>query len=208
MKKVKSKQIHECKYCGKQFFPRTTAAKYCSEDCRKTAQKERDRQKRQTKVCLRCNKPFDTPKYSSRWYCDDCKRRGKGSAKSGEIDREARAEKMRKIKESGVTYGRYTAGIREEEPAEWQGTIMHSQLSNRWDEKKPREEKTVKHPRARVKIHPSMLPPPPVIGKPGRRHADQDEKEPENAKEEIKEEKETAVAGHDLRKMLQAEQVL
>lgn len=184
-----------------------STVKYCSDDCRETAQRERDKLKKIIQICLRCNKPFET-KYSSRWYCDECKRRekeqDKPSPRKNTRERELRkAEKMRKIKESGLTYGQYTAGARNTVPAEYEGTIMHSQLSNRWDEKKPAEEKAVLHPRAKLKIHPSMLPPPPVIG---RRSADQSEKEPDNAKEEKnKEEAETEGAGHDLHEMLQAQ---
>lgn len=205
MKKIRPKPILSCRWCGKQFFPNTANTKYCSEDCRQEAQKERDRQKKTVKTCLRCNKSFETPKYSSRWYCDECKQSGKEAdgPKPRKKDSKARAEKMRKIKESGLTYGQYTAGARNTVPAEYEGTIMHSQLSNRWDEKKPAEVKAVLHPRAKLKIHPSMLPPPPVIG---RRSADQSEKEPDNAKEEeIKEEAEAEGAGHDLHEMLQAQ---
>ena len=208
MKKVKPKTIISCRYCGKQFFPRTASARYCSEDCRETAQKERDRQARTIKICLRCNKPFEAPRYSSKWYCDECKRSGKGldRQKPGKIDSEARAEKMRKIKESGLTYGQYTAGVRNTVPAEYEGTIMHSQLSNRWDEKKPAEENIVVHPRAKLKMHPSMLPPPPVMGRQRRYSADQSKKEPDNAeKKEIEEEAKAEGTGHDLHEMLQAQ---
>ena len=208
MKKIGPKPIISCKYCGKQFFQSMSTVKYCSDDCRETAQRERDKLKKSIQICLRCNKPFETKRYSSRWYCDECKRRGKEqdkpSPRKNNRERELRkAEKMRKIKESGLTYGQYTAGIRNTEPAEYEGTVMHDQWTNRWDEIKPAEERIVPHPRATLKIHPSMLPLPPAAG---RYSADQDKKELDNAKEEKnKEEAKAEGTGHDMHEMLQAQ---
>lgn len=211
MKKIRPKPIISCRWCGNQFFPNTANTKYCSEDCRQEAQKERDRQKKSMKICLRCNKPFETQKYSSRWYCDECKQSGKEQdgpkSRKGDRKKEQRkAEKMRRIKESGLTYGQYTAGVRNTVPAEYEGTISHSQLSNRWDEIKPAEENVILHPRAKLKMHPSILPPPPVIGRPERCSADQSEKGPDNAeKKEIEEEEKAEGTGHDLHEILQAQ---
>ena len=212
MKKIRPKILIECRYCRKKFIPPTANARYCSEDCRLEAQKERDRQKKEMKTCLRCGKRFEAPFRSSRWYCDECKKREKiqeeRKRKPEKQDRKARAEKMRKIKESGLTYGQYMAGATNAEPKEYEGTIMHDQLSNRWDEKKPVTERIVLHPRARIKVDLSKLTPPPAIGTPRKHYADQSEKEPDDArKEETKEETETETAGHNLHKMLQAQQV-
>ena len=129
MKKSGNKEPVQCIYCGKQFMPGRSYAKYCSDDCRMEAQKERDRSKKSMKMCLWCGQDFEAPRYSSRRYCDECKDKRQDTPKIPKTDSVDRAQKMRKIKASGMTYGQYMAnkGIKPEEPEAYKGTLTTTQ---------------------------------------------------------------------------------
>ncbi len=130
MKKVKVKEPVQCEYCGKEYFPSIASSKYCSEECRTEARKKKNREAKVIKLCLRCGRGFETTRFSSRWSCDECRDKIQGtSGKSPKADSKARAEKMRKIKASGMTYGQYMAnrGIKPQEPEEYRGTLGTTQ---------------------------------------------------------------------------------
>lgn len=129
---VKQKEPVRCKYCGKEFW-QDKGRKYCSPECQKMHERETQRAKGQkiiTKTCSICGEEFHVKKSSTRELCLDCKHTTKRSYKPKETaDSNARAEKMRKIKASGMTYGQYMAnnGIKPKDPYENNGALPETQ---------------------------------------------------------------------------------
>ena len=109
------------------------ALQYCSTDCSNERNKIEERKKGQAlikKVCSICGEEFRVKKTSTRELCLDCKHMTKrGYSEKPKVNNSARAEKMRKIKESGMTYGQYMAnkGIKPEEPEVYKGTLTETQ---------------------------------------------------------------------------------
>ena len=134
MKKIKIKAPVKCKFCGKEFFP-TNGRRYCTLNCQREREKEAMRIKANaliTKSCSVCGAEFQVKRSSTRTLCMDCKNITKRSIKQEPrptIDYSARAEKMLKIKASGMTYGQYMAnkGIKPEEPEAYKGTLTETE---------------------------------------------------------------------------------
>ena len=132
MKVAKIKAPVKCKFCGKEFISHN-GRKYCSTDCSNERNKIEERKKGQAlikKVCSICGEEFRVKKTSTRELCLDCKHMTKrGYSEKPKVNNSARAEKMRKIKESGMTYGQYMAnkGIKPEEPEVYKGTLTETQ---------------------------------------------------------------------------------
>ena len=134
MKKIKIKAPVKCKFCGKEFFP-SNGRRYCTLNCQREREKEAMRIKANaliTKSCSVCGAEFQVKRSSTRTLCMDCKNITKRSIKQEPrptIDYSARAEKMLKIKASGMTYGQYMAnkGIKPEEPEAYKGTLTETE---------------------------------------------------------------------------------
>lgn len=134
MKKIKIKTPVKCKFCGREFIP-SNGRKYCTLDCQREREKEAMRIKANaliTKSCSVCGAEFQVKRSSTRTLCMDCKNITKRSIKQEPrptIDYSARAEKMLKIKASGMTYGQYMAnkGIKPEEPEAYKGTLTETE---------------------------------------------------------------------------------
>ena len=134
MKKIKIKAPVKCKFCGKEFFP-SNGRRYCTLNCQREREKEAMRIKANaliTKFCSVCGAEFQVKRSSTRTLCMDCKNITKRSIKQEPIptiDYSARAEKMLKIKASGMTYGQYMAnkGIKPEEPEAYKGTLTETE---------------------------------------------------------------------------------
>jgi len=134
MKKIKIKTPVKCKFCGKEFFP-SNGRRYCTLNCQREREKEAMRIKANaliTKSCSVCGAEFQVKRSSTRTLCMDCKNMTKRSYKpepKPTVDYKARAEKMLKIKASGMTYGQYMAnkGIKPEEPEAYKGTLTETE---------------------------------------------------------------------------------
>ena len=134
MKKIKIKAPVKCKFCGKEFFP-LNGRRYCTLNCQREREKEAMRIKANaliTKSCSVCGAEFQVKRSSTRTLCMDCKNMTKRSYKpepKPTVDYKARAEKMLKIKASGMTYGQYMAnkGIKPEKPEAYSGTLSETQ---------------------------------------------------------------------------------
>ena len=152
MKVAKIKVPVKCKFCGKEFIS-DRGRKYCSTDCSNERNKIEERIKGQaliTKTCTICGEEFQVKKSSTRELCLDCKHITKRSYKpKSTADSNARTEKMRKIKASGMTYGQYMAnkGIKPEEPEVYKGTLTATQS---W-----------MHGSGTVQVHPDVVQDPP-----------------------------------------------
>ena len=195
MKKVVPKQPVSCKYCGKQFFPPHRLTKYCSIKCKKEADKQKEKRLIE-KTCLRCGRIFLGGVKHSGQYCEEC-RKNKNSTKKGlrppEKKRDTEAKKTidpQKEEHSPITAHKVQP--------ELEGAVVQEKFSNKWDEKQP-EEKTVTHPKAKLKVDPSRMPKRGI-----QKMHSASWKGPENGWEKEIEEEEKTEAGFDMLGMLQA----
>lgn len=69
-----------CKICGKQFEKKMHNQFYCSEECKYTAEKDRDKKHTENKdgvvydkKCTTCGKNFKTTKYNEHFCSADCR---------------------------------------------------------------------------------------------------------------------------------------
>jgi len=63
----KKRYTHECEICGDEYQTnRKDKTKYCSDECRNKAQRQRNREKRK---CVICGEEYETSKYSDGETC-------------------------------------------------------------------------------------------------------------------------------------------
>jgi len=63
----------KCLYCDKEFEPRSSSQRYCSEDCKRVRYNESRRKKHKTVPCRNCNKEFLQKAYTQVYCSPACK---------------------------------------------------------------------------------------------------------------------------------------
>ncbi len=162
MSKIMPKKIAKCRYCGKEFFTSNNSKVYCSPNCRKDKQRERESVRTKTVLCLRCGREFVTGYASTKATCDDCRektREMRRKEKSEEKNRKVRANEklMEAVRESGISYGRYMSGCRDDSE-EYISITKTEGWENGWVSVS--EEKPV--PKASLKVNVHRLPKSPI----------------------------------------------
>lgn len=74
----KPKYRHVCEYCGQEFFIKSKRLrKYCTEECRREASNQRERERHNVPnriVCKRCGQEFVTnTKRQQKYCCEECR---------------------------------------------------------------------------------------------------------------------------------------
>lgn len=102
-----------CKNCGKEYRAKTIRSMFCSEECRREADKERKRIRygagREKRVCPECRRTFETKRSTSNFCSRDCaiKFAEKRKEKHAEFEETTKAEISLKdlfARELGICY--------------------------------------------------------------------------------------------------------
>lgn len=102
-----------CKNCGKEYRAKTIRSMFCSEECRREADKERKRIRyganREKKVCPECGRTFETKRSTSNFCSRSCsikfaEKRKSNRAEFEEVAKEEISLKNLFVRELGKCY--------------------------------------------------------------------------------------------------------
>ncbi len=88
-----------CKCCGKEFESRSSAAMYCSPNCRaKFYRQEAAKERSREAVCENCGKTFVTTRSDTKYCCDECR-----TEANRKMQKERNAAKRQSVKVEPIT---------------------------------------------------------------------------------------------------------
>ena len=130
------KETRQCLCCGKEFVRTVSNKKFCSRQCMRQYHSKDYHIRTKEIMCLKCGRVYRVSVNSNRTLCEDCRVKEKANEKKYAVERRretdyAKREKMRAVKDSGLTYGQYTSGNRYRGP-QVEGSVVATPLAEGW----------------------------------------------------------------------------